>query len=112
MLYAALIWIDDENPRPGGESELDDYVELGRRASSAGVLQGGQALHPAEIATTVRFRDDQVLLTDGPFIESKEQINGFMLFECDSLDEAIDWAAQIPGARHGAIEVRPVLVHD
>lgn len=112
MLYAALIWIDDENPRPGGEHELGEYASFGERAVAAGVLQGGQALHPAEIATTVRFRDDQVLMTDGPFIESKEQINGFMLFECDSLDEAVEWAAQIPGARHGAIEVRPVLVHE
>lgn len=112
MLYAALIWIDDDNPRPGGERELADYASFGKDAGAAGVLLGGQALHPAELATTVRFRDDQVLMTDGPFIESKEQINGFMLFECESLDEAIDWAARIPGARHGAIEVRPVLVHD
>ncbi len=112
MLYAALIWIDDENPRPGGERELEEYAAFGKRAGEAGVLRGGQALHPATIATTVRFRDDEVLMTDGPFVESKEQINGFMLFECDSLDEAIEWAAQIPGARHGAIEVRPILVHD
>jgi len=112
MMYVALIWIDDENPRPGGGQELAEYADVVQRASEAGVLVAGQALHPADIATTVRFRDDEVLMSDGPFVESKEQINGFMLFECDSLDEAIDWAAQIPGARHGAIEVRPVLVHD
>lgn len=111
MQYAALIWIDDDNPRPGGEHEMDEYAEFGQRASAAGDLEGGQALHPTDVATTVRYRDDQVLMTDGPFIESKEQINGFMLFDCDTLDEAIEWAAQIPGARHGAIEVRPVLVH-
>lgn len=112
MLYAALIWTDSENSAHGSERELADYGEFGQRAGTAGVIKGGNALHPAHTATTVRFRDDQVLMSDGPFIESKEQINGFMLFECDTLDEAIEWAAQIPGARHGSIEVRPVWVHD
>lgn len=112
MKYVALIWVDDENPHPGGDRELGEYAAFGQRASEAGVLVAGQPLHPAQIATTVRFRDDEVLMSDGPFIESKEQISGFMLFECDSLEEAIEWAAQIPGARHGAIEVRPAMVHD
>ncbi len=108
MLYAALIWTDTA---AGTEAELDEFREFGRQIDEAGVRKGGQALHPANIATTVRFRDDEVLMSDGPFIDSKEQINGFMLFECADLNEAIDWAAQIPSARHGAIEVRPVKVH-
>lgn len=108
MLYAALIWT--ESPTEN-DAELDRYDEFAGKARSEGVLQGGQALHHSELATTVRFRDDEILMTDGPFLDSKEQIHGFMLFECDNLDQAIEWASKIPGAARGAIEVRPVLTH-
>lgn len=108
MLYAALIWTDSPAKN---HTELSRYEEFSGNARSEGVLQGGQALHDAELATTVRFRDDEVLMTDGPFLDSKEQIHGFMLFECDNLNQAIAWAAKIPGAQRGAIEVRPVLTH-
>ncbi len=108
MLYAALIWTEGPS---ANDAELSQYQDLAKRAEEAGVRRGGHALHQAESATTIRYRDDEVLITDGPFIDSKEQINGFFLFECAHLDEALEWAAQIPGARHGAIEVRPVMVH-
>ena len=61
-------------------------------------------------ATTVRVRGDETLVTDGPFVELKEALGGYYVFECDSFDEACTWAAKIPAARHGAIEVRPVHV--
>ncbi len=107
-LYAALIWT--EGPAES-DAELDRYRDFGARADAEGFRKGGHALHRPETATTIRYRDDEILMTDGPFIDSKEQIHGFFLFECANLDEAIEWAAQIPGARHGAIEVRPVLTH-
>jgi len=77
---------------------------MGRR----GVLQGGERLKPAATATTVRVRDGEVLTSDGPFAETKEQMAGFYLVDCKDLDEAIEVASKIPGAQHGSIEVRPV----
>jgi hypothetical protein len=73
-----------------------------------GVLQGGAGLRPSTEATTVRVRGDEVLLTDGPFAETKDQIGGFSLIECADLDEAIEIASKHPAATYGQIEVRPV----
>jgi len=76
---------------------------------ASGVLVGGGGLHPPSDATTVRVREDAVLLTDGPFAETKEQVGGFCLIECADLDEAIEIASRHPAAGYGAIEVRPML---
>ena len=64
--------------------------------------------HPSS-ATVVRVRQGETLLTDGPFAETKEQLTGYFVFECDNLDQALAFAGRIPGARHGAVEVRPLL---
>jgi hypothetical protein len=74
-----------------------------------GVIRGGAGLRPPMEATTVRVRDDQVLLTDGPFAETREQIGGFCLIECADLDEAIEIAAKHPAAGYGTIEIRPLF---
>ena len=73
-----------------------------------GVLQGGERLRFTTDATTVRVRDGEVLTTDGPFAETKEQLGGYYVVDCKDLDEAIEVAARIPGARVGSIEVRPI----
>lgn len=73
-----------------------------------GVLQGGAGLRPPHEARTVRVRDGAVLLSDGPFAETKEQVGGFSLIECADLDEAIEVAARHPAAGYGAIEIRPI----
>jgi hypothetical protein len=73
-----------------------------------GILQGGGGLRPPDEATTVRVRAEQLLLSDGPFAETKEQIGGFCLIECADLDEAIEIAAKHPAAGYGTIEVRPL----
>ena len=83
----------------GGWSE-----EMARR----GVLAGGAGLRPPAEATTVRVRDDAVLLTDGPFAETKDQVGGFCLIECGDLDEAIEIASRHPAASYGTIEIRPL----
>jgi hypothetical protein len=70
----------------------------------------GAPLQLPETATTVRMRDGKRVVTDGPFAETKEWLAGFYTFECASLDEALDWAAKIPGAYYGSIEVRPLMV--
>ena len=71
--------------------------------------QMSAALQEADMATTVRVREDKILTTDGPFAETKEQLGGFYVLECQNLDEAIQIAARIPAAPHGSIEIRPLV---
>jgi hypothetical protein len=107
--YLLLISADEELPQTivdGGRS--DDFEAWMADLQARGVLRAHQGLHPSKTATTVRVRGGQVLLTDGPYIEAKEQIGGFALIECDDLDEAIDLAAGHPAARFGQVEIRPV----
>jgi hypothetical protein len=78
-------------------------------AKSGGVKLGGDALQPTTTATTVRVRANKTQTTDGPFAETKEQLGGFYLLNCKNLDEAIKWAAKIPNAKDGSIEIRPVM---
>ena len=81
----------------------------GHAVTARGVnLNGGYLAEPSD-ATTVQVRDREVLLTDGPFAETKEQLGGYYLVEARDLDEAIHIASKIPGARHGSIEVRPIM---
>jgi hypothetical protein len=114
MQYMALIYGNEEAWSGFSEEQrvaaYDQYRAFGREAEEAGVLAGGNELGPTRDATTVRVRDEETLVTDGPYAEVKEALGGFYLLECESLDEALDWAARIPGAHHGAVEVRPVYV--
>jgi hypothetical protein len=82
--------------------------EEGNAVLAEYVLQGGERLRPTTDATTVQVRDGQVLTADGPFAETKEQVGGYFVVDCKDLDEAIEVASKIPGARHGTIEVRPI----
>ena len=112
MRYLMMIctdekWYDSLPPEQlsAFTAEYDTFVgEMGQR----GILQGGERLRPTTDATTVRVNDSDVLTSDGPFAETKEQIGGYFVCDCKDLDEAIEVAAKIPGARHGAIEVRPI----
>jgi len=110
--YMALIYADETGWDALSEDERADayakYVALSREAEAAGVLAGGNELGSTRDATTVRVRDDELLVTDGPYAEVKEALGGFYLFDCGSLDEALDWAVRIPAAEYGAVEVRPV----
>lgn len=114
MQYLLLIYEAEANRAGLSEEEaggiMHEYNDFGEEAGKAGVVRGGEALEPVASATTVRVRDGERLLTDGPFAETKEQLGGFYLVECETLDEAIDWAAKIPGARTGAVEVRPIMI--
>jgi hypothetical protein len=110
MQYLALIY--GEEGRWAGLSEEERNAEMQEymALSEAAVTRGGNELDGISTATTVRVRNDETLVTDGPFVELKEALGGYYVFECDSIDEACTWAAKIPAARHGAIEVRPVHV--
>ena len=112
MRYALLICTDESameavSPEEAQES-MQKYLAFGEEMGRRGVLQGGERLRPTTDATTVRVRDGEVVTSDGPFAETKEQIGGFYLVDCKDLDEAIEVASKIPGAHVGTIEVRPI----
>ena len=110
MRYALLIYVQPWESTPEEDVEvMNSYNAFTRAAVAADVMRGGEALHEAKTATSVRVRNGQTLVTDGPFAETKEEFGGFYLIEAANLDEAIKWAAQIPGAVRGTIEVRPVV---
>jgi hypothetical protein len=116
-LYAALIyqpaseyWTD----RPGQERRPSDgYVDFMTQATAAGVIRGGEALFPPEMATTITVaggRGGDVIVTDGPYAEAKEVLGGFFLLEAADLDEATRWASKIPATWDGGkVELRPVV---
>ena len=114
MEYLALIYADEgawESLQEAERSSMyDRYMEFSKEAGEAGVLVGGDELAATTEATTVRVRDAQLAVTDGPYAEAKEALGGYYLLNCGSLDDAVDWAARIPAAEYGAIEVRPVHV--
>jgi hypothetical protein len=89
--------------------ELDDYNVFTQWTIERGIFKAGEALHPTSAATTVQVRNGRTITTDGPYAETKEALGGFYMIEARDLDEAIDAAARIPGARHGSIEVRPIF---
>ena len=91
-----------------GEGMTPEYAAFAKEMAERGVLLGGERLRETSDATTVRVRNGEVLATDGPFAETKEQLAGYFLVDCKDLDEAIEVAAKIPGAREGSIEVRPI----
>ena len=102
---------DDITPEQAGEV-MKAYFAFSEDVQKAGVLVAGEGLERTSAATTVRVRDGERVLSDGPFAETKEQLGGFYLLECANLDEAIDWAARIPGAASGSVEVRPVMNYE
>jgi hypothetical protein len=112
MRYALLINTEDKRQAEMSEDEIgaqfNAYMAFGEEMTTRGVLQGGERLRPAATATTVRVREGEVLTSDGPFAETKEQVAGFYLVDCKDLDEAIEVASKIPGATHGSVEVRPI----
>jgi hypothetical protein len=109
--YAAIIYSPDLDwTAPEQADVMKEYDEFGQ--SAAAVIRGGAALYPTGTATTVRVpagKGGDTVTTDGPYTETKEVLSGFYLLECADLDEAIAWAAKIPNAWDGAVEVRPVI---
>ena len=116
MKFMAIIFNDESQYANATPEQIGAvfaaHGEFGQAAREAGVFVGGEGLQPSATATTVRVRDGERLLTDGPYAETKEQLGGFYMLECKDLDEALAWAARIPEAKTGAIEVRPVMVYE
>lgn len=113
MQYMLLIYsADDAGPQPG-TAEFDQmmkgYFDFNDAAQKAGVFIAGQPLQGRSTASTVRVRHGKSEITDGPFAETKELLGGYYLIDCDDLDVALGWAAKIPTAGYGSIEVRPIM---
>ena len=111
MQYLLLIYADEKIWANMSEGEINEtmqaYGEYSKELEASGALRGGSELAPVSTATTVRVRNGKALTTDGPFAETKEQLGGYYLIDVPNLDEAIKWAAKIPSAVSGSIEIRP-----
>ena len=113
MQYMLLIYgsgdswseLTPEQQREMGEA----YFRFTEELRGAGKMVAGDALQPITTATSIRVRDGETLTTDGPFAETKEVLGGYYLIDVETLDEALEWAAKIPTARRGSVEVRPVV---
>ena len=112
MRYLLMICTDESaDAASSPEEQAATFAEYGvfmEEMGTRGVLLGGERLRPTTDATTVRVHDGETITSAGPFAETKEQIGGYFVVDCKDLDEAIEIAAKIPGAKFGSIEVRPI----
>jgi hypothetical protein len=113
MKYLCLIYENEQAwaamPQADADAMLADYHAFTDGYRKSGHVLGSNALQPTHTATTVRVRNGKMSTTDGPFAETREQLGGYYLLEAKDLNEAIQIAAKIPGARTGGIEVRPIM---
>ncbi|SMX26899.1 YCII-related domain protein [Pelagimonas phthalicica] len=116
MQFMCLIYsAEGSGPQPGTEefgAYIQAYMAYTQKMKEAGKLVAGDALQPIATATTVSLETGKMETVDGPFAETKEQLGGYYLLECDDMDDAQKCAAEIPTAKHGRVEVRPVMVFD
>lgn len=111
MKYLCLICAEtvmEQMPEADAEKHFQDYVEFTESIKTSGHFIGANRLKPADTATTVRVRNGKALVTDGSFAETKEQLGGYYVIEARDLNEAINVASKIPGARIGCVELRPI----
>ena len=113
MKYMALIYsAENAGPQygtPEFEQMVSDYMSITKKFEKDGVLLSGDGLQDVSTATTVSIRDGKVETIGGPFAETKEQLGGYYLLNCENLDQALKYAAMIPTAKYGRIEVRPLM---
>jgi hypothetical protein len=116
MRFLLTIYADEGRWESADEATrretTDAYWALDREAQQRGAFVESAGLEAAASARTLRIRDGEPAVTDGPFVETKEQLGGFYLLECEGLEEALEWAAKIPAAHHGAVEVRQVADYE
>ena len=110
LQYMLLIYLD-ENGLSETEREAcyRDSAAYARKLHESGHYRGAAPLHPTSTATSVRVRDGNRLITDGPFAETREQLGGYFLIDAPDLDRAIEIAGEIPAGRWGTVEIRPVI---
>ena len=113
MRYMCLIYTNESNDAARSEDEqgeiMQGYMAFTEEVRGKGVMEAGDPLMPTDTATTVRVEGGQTANIDGPFAETREQLGGYYILDCANLDEALGYAAKIPAASHGSIEVRPIM---
>jgi hypothetical protein len=113
MKYLCLIYSSEAAGKAMSKADMDqmfkEYMGFNEDVRKSGHYLGGNALQPTSAATTVQVRTGKVSTTDGPFAETKEQLGGYYLIEAKDLNDAIQVASRIPGARYGSVEVRPIM---
>lgn len=110
LRYMMLIYADENVwTEPERQACYAESTQICHQLQSKGKFYGASPLQPVATATSVRVRDGRRIVTDGPFAETREQLGGFFMIEADNLDEAIEIAGRIPGARKGTVEIRPVV---
>lgn len=109
MRYLLLIYENESQAEPPTEAEMQQWFDYTNRLKESGCYLAGEALQPTATATTVRGNGTKVLTTDGPFAETREQLGGFYMVDCKDLDEALEWASQMPSIHRGPVEVRPIM---
>jgi hypothetical protein len=115
MRYMLLIYGDEPAGQPDPaevEQVMGEYWAYEKAVADAGVKEASDALQPSATATTVRVKDGERLVTDGPFAETREVLGGYYLIDVPDLDSALEWAARCPGAKYGSVEVRPIMEFD
>ena len=110
--FALLIYSDESQAATASEEDqaqvMKEYTEYTEAITREGINRAGEALQPTPTAKSVQVRDGERLVSDGPFAETKEQLGGFYIVECDTEEQALDAAARLPGSKWGTVEVRPV----
>ena len=110
MKYMLLIYADEKSYAEGEHEQCyEESTALSHELQRQGKLRAVSPLHPVATATSVRVRNGKRQVTDGPFAETREQLGGYFIIDAANLDDAIDIAGRVPGARKGTVEVRPVL---
>jgi hypothetical protein len=116
MQYLLLINDDESHwgamPEDERNAVYGEYTQFTEDVQSRGILVGANQLQPGSTATVVHVEAGKTITTDGPFAETKEVLGGYYLLDVETLDEALEWAAKIPSARYGHIEVRPVVMRE
>ena len=107
--YMLLIYVPAEGGPPPEERDLGPWLDYTQSLRDAGAHVGNNALERADTATTIRVREGETVVSDGPFAETKEVLGGYYLIDVPDLDAALKWAEQIPSAPYGSVEVRPVM---
>lgn len=116
MQYMCLLYsseaLEPQHGSPEFGAYMQAYQEFSAKVQQDGVFVAGEALQPVVAASTVSMETGKAVITDGPFAETKEQLGGYYLLDCANLDDALKYAAMIPAAAHGRVEVRPIMTFD
>ena len=116
MKFMLLLWGDEgqwaDMSEEEAAAEMERWNDYTNQLTAAGAMVSGEGLQASATSKTLRIENGERVVTDGPFAETKEQLGGFYVIECASIEEALDWAAKLPSAEQGATEVRPVIAYE